>query len=71
MSSHPDVIVVNSTPGIRAALKASATIPIVFANAGDAAGASLLASLARHAGNVTGSSFIAADGVIRRFDLLR
>ena len=49
-----DLIVVTDTPSASVAKKATTTIPIVIANAGDPVGTGLVASLARPGGNVTG-----------------
>ncbi len=51
-----DVIVTSGGQAILAAKKASATIPIVFAGAGDPVGTGLVSSLARPGGNITGLS---------------
>ena len=51
---HPDVLVASVTPDAAAAAKATKTIPIVMASAGDPIGTGLIASLARPGGNVTG-----------------
>jgi putative ABC transport system substrate-binding protein len=51
-----DLIVVTSGPSALAAKKATTSIPIVMANAGDPVGEGLVASLARPGGNVTGFS---------------
>jgi putative ABC transport system substrate-binding protein len=56
-----DVIVTETTPGARAAKKATTTIPIVMALSADAVGAGLVASLARPGANVTGLTFIGID----------
>jgi putative ABC transport system substrate-binding protein len=52
-----DVIVTHGTPGGLAAKRATTTIPIVFATAGDAVASGLVTSLARPGGNVTGSTY--------------
>jgi putative ABC transport system substrate-binding protein len=51
-----DVIVAGPSPAIRAAQRATATIPIVMASTGDPVGSGFVASLARPGGNITGSS---------------
>jgi putative ABC transport system substrate-binding protein len=51
-----DVIVTAGTSAVAAAKKATKTIPIVFAAAGDPAGTGLVHSLAKPGGNVTGLS---------------
>ena len=66
-----DVIVSHGTPGTLAAKRATATIPIVFATAGDPVGSGLVASLARPGGNVTGMSLMITDLGGKRLELLR
>src|SRR6266566_188825 len=56
-----DVIFTYATPSSIAAKKATATIPIVFAAAGDPIGTGLVASLARPGGNITGLSIQQTD----------
>ena len=56
-----DVLVASETPAVAAAKRATATIPIVMAPAGDPLGTGLVASLARPGGNVTGLSAATAE----------
>ena len=51
--------------------KATSTIPIVMAQAGDAVGTGLVASLARPGGNVTGMTLVATEMVVKRLQLVR
>ena len=66
-----DLIVVSGTPPAVAAKKATTTIPIVMANAGDPVGAGLVASLARPGGNVTGLSGLAVELNTKRIEILK
>ena len=66
-----DLIVVAGTPPALAAKKATTTIPIVMANAGDPVGAGLVASLARPGGNVTGLSSLAPELNTKRLEILK
>jgi putative ABC transport system substrate-binding protein len=66
-----DVIVTHNTPPTLAAKKATSTIPVVFATAGDAVGSGIVASLARPGGNVTGLSSLQPDTAGKRVELLR
>ncbi len=66
-----DVIVTAGSPAILAAKKASATIPIVFADAGDPVGTGIVSSLARPGGNITGLSVMAPDLDGKRLELLK
>src|SRR5205809_2206732 len=66
-----DVIVVTSTPSAVAVKQATRTIPIVFTWAADPVGSGLVTSLARPGGNITGLSFLAADLVGKRLELLK
>lgn len=66
-----DVIVAAGTPGILAAKQATKTIPIVMAVSGDAVGTSLVDSLARPGGNVTGLTTIVPDLEGKRLELLK
>ena len=66
-----DVIVTHGTPGVLAAKRATATIPIVMATSGDAEASGLVASLARPSGNVTGLTFFNPELAAKRFELLK
>jgi putative ABC transport system substrate-binding protein len=66
-----DVIVTTSPGTTLAAKKASATIPIVFAAAGDPVGTGLVSSLAQPGGNITGLSLMAPDLDGKRLELLK
>lgn len=66
-----DVIVTNGDAYVLEVKRATATIPIVFASAGDPVGNHLIASLARPGGNVTGLSLELTETVGKRLELLR
>jgi putative tryptophan/tyrosine transport system substrate-binding protein len=66
-----DVILTHNTPTVLAAKQATSVIPIVFATAGDPVGSSLVATLARPGGNVTGVSSQGSDAAGKRLELLR
>jgi len=67
----PDIIVTVSTPPTSAAMKATSSIPIVFAAAGDPISSGLVASLARPGGNVTGISVNTPETGGKQLELLR
>jgi putative ABC transport system substrate-binding protein len=54
ISPQPDIIVAGSSVGVRALLRETRTIPIVFVMASDPIGDGFVASLARPDGNATG-----------------
>src|SRR5262245_19678520 len=66
-----DVIVAGGTGDIRAAKEATATIPIVMVNGGDAVGNGFVASLARPGGNITGLTNLRPELSGKRLELLK
>jgi putative ABC transport system substrate-binding protein len=65
-----DVLVTSGQPATLAAQAATSTIPIVMGAAGDPVGASLVASLARPGGNLTGVSAMSPQLSGKRLELL-
>jgi putative tryptophan/tyrosine transport system substrate-binding protein len=66
-----DAIVAASTPAIRAAQKATATIPIVVANANDPVGSGFVDSLGQPGHNITGLSSLSTDLGPKVVEMLR
>ena len=66
-----EVIVVSGTPAILALKKATTTIPIVMAAAGDPVGTGIVKSLAHPSGNITGMSTMSPDVGGKRLQLLK
>ena len=54
VNQAPDVILVQSNPGLQALQEATRNIPIVFVQVADPVGSGFIASLARPGGNTTG-----------------
>ena len=71
VDTRPDVIVAIAAAATLAASKATRTIPIVMAHAGDPVGAGLAVSLARPGGNVTGTTSMVPDLGDKQIELLR
>jgi putative ABC transport system substrate-binding protein len=69
--SAPDVIVVNSSTGLRAIEKVAAATPIVFIAVSEPVAQGFVASLAHPGGNVTGFSNLEPTLGAKWFDLLR
>jgi putative ABC transport system substrate-binding protein len=65
-----DVIVSNSPQAIRAAQKATATIPIVMTSVSDPVGSGFVQSLAHPGGNITGLSTISDDLGPKQLEML-
>jgi putative ABC transport system substrate-binding protein len=66
-----DVIVAPPTPAAHAAKRATTTIPIVFAGAGDPVTSGLVTSLARPGGNITGLSGLSPELVGKCLEQLK
>jgi putative ABC transport system substrate-binding protein len=66
-----DVIVAVTTPSVRAVKAATATIPIVFAMAGDPVRLGFVASLNRPGGNITGVTLLVSELVPKRLEVLK
>ena len=66
-----DLIVTLLTPAALAAQRATRSIPIVMAAAGDPVGSGLIASLARPGGNITGLAALGPELAGKCLDLLR
>ena len=66
-----DVIVTQSTPGVRAVRQATTTTPIVMLAVGNPVGDGLVASLARPGGNITGLSNLASDISPKLLEMLK
>ena len=65
-----DVIVAGGTPATSSAQKATATIPIVMSLTGNPIGSEFIKSLARPAGNITGTTRMAEDISMKQFEML-
>ena len=66
-----DVIVTTGNFAVRAAKNATATIPIVFASAGDVVALGFVPNLARPGGNMTGGIFFYEELVAKRIELIK
>jgi putative ABC transport system substrate-binding protein len=71
VESKVDVICVGSLTGIRAAKRATTTIPIVMITTADPVGAGLVKSLARPGGNLTGLTLLTRDLTGKQLELLK
>jgi putative tryptophan/tyrosine transport system substrate-binding protein len=67
----PDVIVTVATPATLAARRATSSIPIVVATAGDLVRSGVVQSLARPGGNVTGVTLYSVELSQKRLEVLR
>jgi putative ABC transport system substrate-binding protein len=70
VQSKIDVLVVDSTPGAKAAHAATSTVPIVMIAVGDPVASGFVASLSRPGGNITGLSSVVGDVSAKYVELL-
>lgn len=70
VQSGVQVIVTAGATGVRAALAATRSVPIVVANIGDAVAQGFVATLARPGGNLTGISSFNTELSAKRLDLM-
>ena len=68
---RPDLIIAGTQPGAVAAMKATATIPIVFVQAPDPVEAGLADSLSHPGRNVTGFASMNSELVVKRLEIMR
>lgn len=68
---NPNVIVATTIAAVRAAQRASVTIPIVMSTINDPVGAGLIASLGRPGGNTTGIANLSEDLTPKVLEILR
>ena len=66
-----DLIVADTTLATRAAMQATATIPIVIATSADAVAGGLVSNLSHPGGNVTGNSLMLEETSVKRLQLLK
>jgi putative ABC transport system substrate-binding protein len=71
VAAGPDVIVAVNTPGTRAAMSATSTIPIVAAAIADPVALGIVRNIARPEANVTGVANLATDLTSKRIALLK
>jgi putative ABC transport system substrate-binding protein len=67
---NPDIIVAGGTTGTRAAMQATATIPIVMVSVADPVGSGFVASLAHPRGNITGLASFGLDMAAKPLEIL-
>src|SRR5262245_6628219 len=67
----PDIIVAAGTPSVFPARDAAGLIPVVFVSTFDPVAGGLVTSLARPAGNVTGTTTISGDLVAKRLQITK
>ena len=70
VAAKVEVIVAINTPGARAAIDATKTIPVIVTQVGDPVGSGFVTNLARPGGNVTGHTNMAGELAGKRLSIL-
>ena len=70
VAQAPDVILVQSAPGTRAAMQATASIPIVMVSVGNPIEYGIVSNYTKPGGNVTGTTFLADESILKLLQLL-
>jgi putative ABC transport system substrate-binding protein len=71
VAQDPDLILVQTVPATRALKQATTTIPIVMVGVGNPVDLGIVASFAKPGGNITGSSYLANEYIIKLLQLLK
>jgi putative ABC transport system substrate-binding protein len=71
VAQAPDVILVQSVPAARAVMQATKSIPVVMIGVGNPVETGIVASLVRPGGNVTGSSYLADESILKLLQLMK
>ena len=67
----PDIMVAQSTPGVRAVLETKTAAPVVMVAVGDPLGSGFVTNLGRPGGNITGISILTSDISPKLLEMLR
>ena len=71
VAQGPDLILVQTVPATRALMQATRTVPIVMVGVGNPVDLGIVTNFGKPGGNVTGSSFLANEYVIKLLELLK
>jgi putative ABC transport system substrate-binding protein len=71
VAQGPDLILVATVPATRALMQATKSIPIVMVGVGNPVDLGIVASYVRPGGNVTGSSYLANEYILKLLQLLK
>ena len=71
VAQGPDLILVQTVPATRALMQVTKSIPIVMVGVGNPVDLGIVASFAKPGGNVTGSSYLANEYILKLLQLLK